>query len=213
MKVLLVGDSEAGAVQPYLSAVLGPGETANVNSVVGSRISAWSSGQLASAIAATNPDVVVVFLGTNDYYDNALPNLTPVFSQLPTGRTVWVGPTSVQNKSWPVDNLLKNAMQAQGIPFIDTESLGISLRDGIHPDAAGAKKWLQAIWPVVRQVYASGAQASGYVQAAPTMSPTAYGAIVVGAGMVGALAYVMWPAFWSGSRENITTRDFPIREP
>jgi hypothetical protein len=153
MRVLLVGDSEAGAVQPYLSSVLRPGETAFVSSVVGSRIEAWSNGQITTAIVNAKPDVVVVFLGTNNYYDTTAPNLAPIFAQLPA-RSVWVGPTSVQGKSWPIDGWLRTAVAARGIPYVDTESLGIPLRDGVHPTPAGAVTWLKTIWPIVEATYA-----------------------------------------------------------
>lgn len=179
VKVLLIGDSEAGAVSPYVSSVLRPGETISVSSVVGSRIQAWSNGQLAAAVAQAQPDVVAVFLGTNDYWATSSPNLAPIFAQLPA-RAIWVGPTAVQGRAWPISTWIQNACASRGVPFVNTEALGIPLRDGIHPTAAGAVKWLQAIWPLVEQESTAPAP----------VSSVSY-AIVAGLA-AGVLGYVLW---------------------
>lgn len=154
MRILLIGDSEAGAVAPYLSSVQRPDDVVHTVYLVGSRIEAWSSGAqkpvLLQALASYAPDVVIVFLGTNHYSDSVAPPVASLLSVLqaaaPNASVLWVGPTSVQGKTWPVDTWLAQETAAAGVPYVDVEALGIPLRDGIHPTADGAKQLLQAIW-------------------------------------------------------------------
>lgn len=181
MRILLVGDSEAGAVAPYVSAVKRPGETVLVDSVVGSSIQAWSNGQLAAAVTQYQPDVVAVFLGTNNYYAMSSPNLAPIFAQMPA-RSVWVGPTAVQGKSWPISSWIKNACASRGVPYVDTQALGIQLRDGVHPTPEGAVQWLRYIWPLLEKES---------IAPAP-VSRVAYGTTIVGSLLAGALGYLLW---------------------
>ena len=152
--ILIVGDSEAGAVQPYLGTVRLPSDTVNVVFKGGTRIEAWATGaqksSLLQALAQYTPQIVVVMLGTNHYYDTTAPPIAPLVNLIranaPGASILWVGPTSVNGKSWPVDAWLAQEAAALGVPYLDTEKLGIPLADTAHPTAAGAQQWLRYIW-------------------------------------------------------------------
>lgn len=149
-KILVLGDSEAGAVSPSLKNVLLPGETTELEYKSGSSIEYWARGKFHEALGHHFvPDVIIVFLGTNNYGYQTLPDVTPILDEIVQthAKCIWVGPTSVNGQKWKIDKLLKKAVSGQ-CSYVDTEELDIELADGIHPTQVGVTKWLNEIWSV-----------------------------------------------------------------
>ena len=147
--ILIVGDSEAGAehgVMPFIGKVKRSNEDVQFDYKNGTRIQFWAKNIPAALARHPKPDVVIVFLGTNNYTDTVLPDLSPILNviQATGAKCIWVGPTSVHGKTWTLDTLLANGVSP--CVYVDTEALGIELVDGIHPTADAAVKWLEAIW-------------------------------------------------------------------
>lgn len=157
MNILIVGDSEAGAVQPQINTVRAADEQVTFDFLVGSSIQHWSGGGIQASLAQhPNPDLVIVFLGTNNFSATTLPDVKPILSAIANAgaKMLWVGPTSVHGQNWPINNLLKQAVS----PYVDTESLGIPLRDRVHPTPAGAQEWLKAVWAAKNAIPASSSE-------------------------------------------------------
>jgi lysophospholipase L1-like esterase len=133
---------------PFIDKVRRSNEVVEFDFKIGSRIQFWSGHLPVVLTQHVKPDVIIVFLGTNNFADTTLPDLTPILSAIhSTGaRCIWVGPTSVHGKPWPIDALLRSAVAP--CVYVDTEALDIPLADGVHPTAGGALKWLQAVWSV-----------------------------------------------------------------
>lgn len=141
----VVGDSEAGAVHSYLIPKL-PNDQTILTYETSSRIEKWSGGKMAASRPAGQIDTVIVFLGTNNYYDQQLPSPKGVLDIVrSTGaRCVWVGPPRVHNRPFPLNNDLRKAVE-NTCTYVDSQSLSIELRDGIHPTDKGAQEWAQRI--------------------------------------------------------------------
>lgn len=157
--VLIVGDSQACAVgmiaketvKNLNTAENRPLDKIKVECKVGSVIQYWGEqGHLQLALQKhKNLDVVVVFLGTNHYWQTSgrLPNVEPILNQIQSAnaKCVWVGNTTVKGKNWPVNKMLSDAVSSR-CTYFDTEKANITLVDGIHPSRSGSIKWLQLIW-------------------------------------------------------------------
>lgn len=156
--VLIVGDSEAGAVGPYIKRLRprdGVTDVVSVDYVNNSTIRDWSGGQLDgdtglfNASLKRHPDIdtVIIFLGTNDYWLNVPPDVKPVLDQISSrGLTcVWVGNTATHGKHWGINRVLRSVVSPT-CTYFDTEAAGITLKDGIHPTPEAAAMWLQAVW-------------------------------------------------------------------
>lgn len=148
--VLIVGDSEAGATATQLHQVKRPNEHVSLDYKVGSTIQFWAAGKFQKSMK-NHPDTdeVIIFLGTNNYGNSTLPDVTPILNEIKARhvKCTWVGPTSVHGKHWPINSMLKAAV-SNTCTYVDTESLGIDLHDGVHPTPSGALKWIRYIWSV-----------------------------------------------------------------
>lgn len=162
-QILIVGDSEACAVQllndlPKLVASINRSQERPVDSVSvecksGTTVQHWGSGPLREALNKhPNPDVVIVFLGTNHYSQRTLPPVSSVLDELGPAQCVWVGNTAVHGRNWPINSLLRQAVQPR-CTYFDTEAAQIELADGVHPTVKGAEKWIRGVWRVVPSVY------------------------------------------------------------
>jgi len=142
----IVGDSEAGAVAPSLKGVLPSGSQIVLTYEVSSRIEKWAGGKMAASRPSRKVDRVIVFLGTNNYYDTQLPSVEGVLQVIrSTGaRCTWVGPPKVNNRPWKLNNDLKAAVGST-CTYVDSQQLAIELRDGIHPTDKGAQEWARKI--------------------------------------------------------------------
>lgn len=149
--ILVVGDSEACAVETAVRARTNQTSETMFDCKVSSTISYWSERINVTLRDHPHPSTVVVFLGTNHYWlTKDLPDVGPIIDPIKaTGATcVWVGNTAVRGRTWPVNRLLKDAVGPR-CSYFDTEAAKIPLRDGIHPTPAGATKWVDMLWPLV----------------------------------------------------------------
>lgn len=162
-RILVIGDSEACAVNLYIrktvkainEAAGQPLDTVDVDCKGGTVVQYWGDqGHFREALRKhPNPDTVIIFLGTNHYWQGTRPPVESILDQIqaPTS-CVWVGNTAVKGKRWKINNILREAVQPT-CSYFDTEATGIELPDGVHPSGAGAIKWLKAIWPLIPLKY------------------------------------------------------------
>lgn len=142
----IAGDSEAGATHAALRSALPPGSQTVLTYEVSSRIEKWAGGKMAASKPARKVDRIIVFLGTNNYYDSKLPSVEGVLRVVrSTGaKCIWVGPPKVNNRPWKLNNDLKSAVEPL-CTYVDSQQLAIELRDGIHPTDKGAQEWARKI--------------------------------------------------------------------
>jgi lysophospholipase L1-like esterase len=152
-RILLLGDSEACAVAPYVGLAQSPGDEVAVACKASTRVEYWGAqGHAAAALAhRPRPDAVVVFLGTNHYWERTAPDVASVIDPILAQGTqcVWAGNAAVRGRRWPMDALLRSAV-GNRCAYLDTEALGVELADGVHPTPAGATKWLRATWALLK---------------------------------------------------------------
>jgi len=155
-RILIVGDSEACTVAHYVKKVKLSTDIVNVDCKGATTVQYWAAG--GNFRAALNrhpkPDTVLVFLGTNNYWNKTAPNAKPILDQV-TERgfgCVWVGNTAVKGKKWPINGLLRDAVTPT-CSYFDTEAADISLPDGVHPGPSGAVKWLRLVWEMIPMKY------------------------------------------------------------
>lgn len=151
-KVLIIGDSEACAVQWQVKNAKLPTDQVDVECKGGTVVQYWgASGNMKRALDRhPGTDVVVIFLGTNHYGQTVTPPVAPILSLVKERglKCVWVGNTAVNGKKWKINDLLRMAVTPT-CSYFDTEAAGIPLPDGVHPDGTGALKWLRLVWPTI----------------------------------------------------------------
>jgi hypothetical protein len=150
--VLVVGDSEACRVGWSVNAAKLPDDDVSVECKVSTRVRDWAQGGLLVAALEKHPetDTVVVFLGTNDCYDQTVPDVQPILHLVTEQGVscVWVGNVAVRGRRWPVNGMLHAAVTPT-CQYFDTEAANIPLADGIHPTWRGAITWLRKVWLLV----------------------------------------------------------------
>lgn len=163
-KVLIVGDSEACAVSQYIDlrklvAQINdedglPHDHVDVACKGGTVVQYWGAGgNLKIALQKyPHPDAVLVFLGTNHYWQDKAPPTQTVTDQLKDTNCIWVGNTAVHGRYWKINHLIYEAVTPQ-CSYFDTETADIPLADGVHPTPAGATKWIRAVWPMIPPKY------------------------------------------------------------
>lgn len=162
-KVLVVGDSEACAVNLYIrktvkefnEALKQPLDVVDVDCKGGTTVQYWGEqGHFRESLSKHGkPDVVVVFLGTNHYWQTTTPPVNMIIDQLePRTECLWVGNTAVKGRKWKINRLLKDAVTPR-CQYFDTEAADIHLPDGVHPSGAAAIKWIKMIWSMIPLKY------------------------------------------------------------
>lgn len=148
-RTLIIGDSQVGSVQRRLKEVREPNEIIDTDFKNGTSIQYWAEqGNFVKALSRhPQPDIVVVFLGTNNYSNKTCPNVTPILDEIVKRgiKCVWVGPVEVRGRKWPINGLIKQAVTPT-CTYVDTENFSIPLEDGVHPTYTGILKWLRAVW-------------------------------------------------------------------
>ncbi len=151
--ILLIGDSEVMYSSWYFKPMRKPNETVYFDSKPGTTIGWWNGHFQREMSKYHDIDVVIVFLGTNNFNFNFLQPHENILATLKnsTAKCIWVGPTDVRMRGYKnlhlTGGLIKEAFE--GIcTYVDTESLNIPLADGVHPSQDGAVKWLTEIWNV-----------------------------------------------------------------
>lgn len=145
--VLVVGDSEACAAGGVANEVsMRRSVTIYTECMTGSRVQYWSTGRLDAALDQ-RPDVtsVIVFLGGNHVGDKSVPDVTRVLTTLKQRHVgcIWAGNARIHGKTWSVNAQLNEAVSGT-CRYLDLELLDVKLPDGMHPNAVGARVWLDA---------------------------------------------------------------------
>ena len=123
----MIGDSQLCGMKPYVRRLAEQyDDVVSGDCRTGSRVSAWAGHRFAE-----DADVVIVVLGTNDYATITVPNVAPILQSIQrvNARCVWVGPTAVRGKVWPVNELLKEAVSSVCM-YVDLSHESTS--DGVH---------------------------------------------------------------------------------
>jgi len=150
-KILIVGDSEACAMKfGAVKAVRTSEEKVDIDCVGGTRVGWWSNGRMKQALSKEKYDVVIVFLGTNDY--GMKPDPSKVVQDITDSGAacVWVGPPLVRGKRSATNEHLK--ANVSPCLYLDSQALGVPLADGVHPTGAGAVKWLKKAWQMKNEL-------------------------------------------------------------
>jgi lysophospholipase L1-like esterase len=140
-----VGDSEAGATFSAIRELLPYGH-ATLTYESGSRIEKWSRGKMAASSPKSKVDVIIIFLGANNYYDSRLPSTEGILRVIERSeaRCIWVGPPKIGGLPWKLDSNLRESLEGR-CSYVSSQDLEIELRDGIHPSIDGAKFWASKI--------------------------------------------------------------------
>lgn len=169
--VLIVGDSEACVIGQNRDAIAKfnddngqPHDVVDVECKTSTRVTYWGyDGNFRAALSKhPNPDEVLVFLGTNHWWnDRKAPEVKPILDLVDVHqlKCIWVGNTAVRGKRWPINDLLRAAVTPT-CDYFDTEAAEIPLRDGVHPGREGAVKWINAVWSMIPLKYEDDAMAS-----------------------------------------------------
>lgn len=156
-RVLLVGDSHAQGLNTPLKGLATERGVPYVSlPKVGSRIDYWAkSAALDEVLAAFDPTLVLVSLGTNDAYMGGdvtarqAPAMEALLAKLHGRDVVWIGPPSLPevHSGMRLDLRFLEFLAANTPNFLDTAGLLISMGpDGIHPTVLGYAGWAGAIW-------------------------------------------------------------------
>ena len=148
--ILLIGDSEVQYADWFFKPLRKPNETVFFDSKPGTTIGWWNFGIFHREMSKyPNVDVVIVFLGTNNFNFKYLQPYQSILDEIKARKVkcIWVGPTAVYGKKHVINSLIKEAVSGT-CTYVDTEELDIPLVDGVHPTQPGAVKWLTEIWKV-----------------------------------------------------------------
>lgn len=157
-RILLVGDSLAVGLGPYLRELSGPRRVAfDSTAAVGTRIDQWSSNAtLKAALAAFRPTLVLVSLGTNDAYmqggvataEQQRLRLRELLSLIKAHGAdyVWIGPPALPAAKNPyVLAMLKDEIPLSH--YYHSERLDLPRGpDGLHPTLKGYAGWAGLVW-------------------------------------------------------------------
>lgn len=156
-KILMIGDSMVWflgeAIAPKLEA---EGHEFMHLHKASDSLRAWryqSSGRLKKALRRYDPDVVIIVMGTNDYWypriERLLPTVRDTISAVGDRPCYWVGPPMWRPDTGVIDMLARHSSPCR---FFDSKPLTIERkRDGIHPTDAGAATWATALHAWLRR--------------------------------------------------------------
>ena len=155
--VLHIGDSFAvagfaQALRPRMAAL---GVRYEVRAETSSYTTTWA-GKMDLLIANTQPDLVIVNLGANEFTNSDPPSHAPavrrIVKAIGNRPCVWVSPPS-----WRKDTGITAVMRENSAPcrFFDSDALVTTpiarQSDKIHPTAAGGAVWAEAFWSWLNQ--------------------------------------------------------------
>lgn len=157
-RVLLVGDSLAVGLAPYLSVLSGPRRVAfESTAAVGTRIDQWSNNAaLRQRLASFRPTLVLVSLGTNDAYmmggaataEQQRAKLRELLMMIKAAGAdyVWVGPPLLPAAKNPaVLSMIRDEVPMTH--YYHSERLELPRGpDGLHPTLKGYAGWAGLIW-------------------------------------------------------------------
>ncbi len=155
--VLHIGDSFAvagfaQALRPRMAAL---GVRYEVRAETGSFTTTWA-GKMDLLVANTQPDLVIVNLGANEFSNTDPPAHAPavrrIVKSIGNRPCVWVSPPS-----WRKDTGITAVIRENSAPcrFFDSDALVTTpiarQSDKIHPNEAGGAIWAQAFWAWLNQ--------------------------------------------------------------
>jgi lysophospholipase L1-like esterase len=164
--VLHIGDSFAvagfaQALRPRMAAL---GVRYEVRAETSSYTTTWA-GKMDLLIANTQPDLVIVNLGANEFTNSDPPAHAPavrrIVKAIGNRPCVWVSPPS-----WRKDTGITAVMRENSAPcrFFDSDALVTTpiarQSDKIHPTGAGGAIWAEAFWSWLNQQRAPAEEGS-----------------------------------------------------
>jgi len=157
-RVLLVGDSLAVGLSPYLSVLAGPRRVAfDSTAAVGTRIDQWANNAaLRQRLATFAPTLTLISLGTNDAYmmggaataEQQRPQLRALLSMIKAAGSdyVWIGPPLLlEAKNLPMLAMIRDEVPMSH--YYHSERLDLPRGpEGLHPTIKGYAGWAGALW-------------------------------------------------------------------
>jgi lysophospholipase L1-like esterase len=149
-RVLLVGDSMAEGIAPFLqSRVEAAGGVWTSEPEQSSTIIWWQgSGRLRELIAQHRPDIIFIALGSNELFtkdaEARASIIRTMVSEIGSRQAYWVGPPSWKPGSRLVPVIEKNFQDGH---FYNSDNLDVPRGpDGKHPTLKGYERWVDLIW-------------------------------------------------------------------
>lgn len=148
--VLLVGDSMAEGIGPYLQQRVEAAGGRFINGQERSSTIVWwqGSGKLRELLNLHHPDIVFIALGSNELFleqpELRAPVIKEMVAELGKRPAFWIGPPS-----WKPDTGLVRVIDENFQPdhFYNSNSLKVPrAADGKHPTAQGYQYWTELIW-------------------------------------------------------------------
>jgi lysophospholipase L1-like esterase len=148
--VLLVGDSMAEGIGPYLQKKVEASGGRFINGQERSSTIIWwqGSGKLQQLLGQYHPDIVFIALGSNEIFleqpEARAPLIKEMVAELGTRPAFWIGPPS-----WKPDKGLVHVIDENFQPdhFYNSNDLKVPRApDGKHPTAQGYQTWTELIW-------------------------------------------------------------------
>lgn len=154
--VVLLGDSMAWAIAVELEPLMAEdGHPFRFEYKVSDSVRAWKSSKarpLRDALKKHDADIVIIVLGSNDYFfprSETLQSVLDRTNELVGERACyWVGPPM-----WTEDRGIVNFLAENLAPcaFFNSSELDLERRsDGIHPNRAGSRAWAKAVYDWIK---------------------------------------------------------------
>ncbi|MEL6178766.1 MAG: SGNH/GDSL hydrolase family protein [Myxococcota bacterium] len=156
-KIMMIGDSMVW----FLGEAIAPMMAADGHDFVhlhkaSDSIRAWryeSSVRIKKALRRYKPDVVIIVMGTNDYWyprvERLLPTVRDTIASVGNRPCYWIGPPMWRPDTGIIDLLAHHSSPCQ---FFDSKPLTIGRkRDGIHPNEDGSLTWAKALYGWLRR--------------------------------------------------------------
>lgn len=135
LTLTIIGDSQGGIMVPYLRK--------DYNVIDEHKDGARVSGTCLKNLILKD-EVVIIFLGSNHYDDNGVPNVNCVLKMIKNSKKcIWVGPPSIRGKKWNYENDFKNQI-VNNCLYVSSQDI-IDLPDGIHFGKSGIVQILNRI--------------------------------------------------------------------
>jgi lysophospholipase L1-like esterase len=149
-KVLLIGDSMAEGIAPFLQRKVEAAGASLINAAEQSSTIIWwqGSGKLRSLIAQHRPDIIFIVLGSNELFTKEAESRAGVVrgmvADIGGRQAYWVGPPS-----WKPGSRLVPVIEENFLPgrFYNSDNLDIPRgKDRKHPTLQGYERWVELVW-------------------------------------------------------------------
>jgi len=150
-RVLLVGDSHAEGIGPYMQRTAErAGYQWTTVAVRGSRIVHWPA-VFRNVVARVKPSLVIVSLGTNDAAVGDATRLDARIGEIVAAANnadavlVWISPPTLPIR-YPVRHAVQSAVMTVPLAIDSTRFVIARQNDGIHATPAGYEAWASFAW-------------------------------------------------------------------